>query len=101
MAFSLVVPWKILKHLVQQPVVDVHLIVIVLLVVKFVLEASSWLRIFVVFLLFLVATKVFSIFLQNRILKGDGSCTLMMITMTRRLNLIMTTILTLIKSMHK
>ena len=66
MAFSLVVPWKILKHLVQQPVVDVHLVVIVILV-KFVLEASSWLRIFVVFFLFLVATKVFSIFLQNRI----------------------------------
>jgi hypothetical protein len=57
LAFSLAVPRQVLKHLVEQTVVYVHLIVLIL--IKLVLEASPWQRILLL-LLFVVGTKVFS-----------------------------------------
>jgi hypothetical protein len=55
LAFSLAVPRQVLKHLVEQTVVYVHLIVLIL--IKLVLEASPWQRILIL-LLFVVGSKV-------------------------------------------
>lgn len=56
MTFSLAVARQILEHLVQQTVVYVHLIVIIVLIIKLVLESSPWQRILL--LLFVVGSKV-------------------------------------------
>jgi hypothetical protein len=61
LAFSLAVPRQVLKHLVEQTVVYVHLIVLIL--IKLVLEASPWQRILLLLLLFVVGTKVLPLIL--------------------------------------
>lgn len=55
------VPRQIFKDFVKKAIVDVYLVIFILLIVKLIVKASSWGGLFIViFLLFIIGTKILS-----------------------------------------